>query len=678
MNGDHWQSAGYEGSGIKVAVIDSGFMSLTAAQAEGDTPSSYVSCDFTGGGLEATTPHGTAVAETIFDLVPQAEFYLYKIADGTDFENAKDSCISNGVDVINHSMGWFNAGGYYDGTGFICGVTNDAINNGILWVNSAGNSAEDHYRSTFTDDTVDSYHDFSVTGANINPIGPDSVSVWYHNVGENIIITLNWDDYPYSDQDYDLYLLRYTGSWALIDSSTDRQTGVFTRPEETIVFTNPYDNGMYGVAVKEYSTTTDADFTFFNLDKSFGYRTNSSSLTDPGTITDVVTVGAIDRINYTSGPQEPFSSQGPTTDGRTKPDVTAPDNCNSYAYGYWYGTSLSSPLTVGVCALIKSRYPGYSNSDIRNYLYTDCTVDLGTAGKDNIYGWGKVEMPDFALTITSPNGGENWQVTSSHDITWTSSGTSGTVHIEYSTNTGSNWSDVIASTSDDGTHPWTVPNTPSGNCLVRVSDTDSDPSDVSDAVFMISPVPYITVTSPNGAEDWQVGSDYDITWASSGTSGGVHIEYSTNTSSSWSDVIAIIPDTGAYSWTIPDTPSDSCFVRITDTVGSPSDTSDSIFTISPVTSVPIAKLPEVYSFDMNGITGSSQFEIKYALPEKAKFILEVYDIKGTKMKEISKESNAGYYSRKIDMRGKPAGVYFIRMDANRAAFTGIRKVILMK
>jgi len=81
---------------------------------------------------------------------------------------------------------------------------------------------------------------------------------------------------------------------------------------------------------------------------------------------------------------------------------------------------------------------------------------------------------------------------------------------------------------------------------------------------------------------------------------------------------------------------------------------------------------------VNGITGSNQFKIKYALPEKAKFILEVYDIKGTKMKEISEESNAGYYSRKIDMRGNPAGVYFIRMKANREAFTGIRKVILIK
>jgi hypothetical protein len=773
MNADHWHSVGDSGSGVKVAVIDGGFMSLTDAQTEGDIPSSYVSYDFTETGLQTGTPHGTAVAEAIFDLVPNAEFYLYKIADGTDFENAKDACISNGVDIVNHSMGWFNTGGYYDGTGFICNIVNDALSNGILWVNSAGNSAEDHYRSIFTDDGS-GYHAFG--SGNVNPIGPDPTHVWLHDPGETIIITLNWDDYTYSDQDYDLYLARYdtipTPHWSIVASSTDRQTGS-SYPEETIVFTNPYENGMYGVVVKEYSTSDDWDFTLFDLSRSFGYHTNSSSLTDPGTITNVVTVGAINRTNYTSGPQEYFSSQGPTTDERTKPDVAAPDNCNSYAYGYWSGTSLSSPHTAGVCALIKSRFPGYNNSEIRDYLYTNCTVDLGTTGQDNIYGWGKVEMPDISLTVTSPNGGEDFQVDSVHNVTWTSSGTSGGIKIEYSTNNGTNWSDVIASMPDTGVYPWTIPDTPSDSCLLRIADTNESLADTSDVIFKISPIPFITVTSPNGGENFQVDSVHNVTWTSSSTSGGVKIEYSTNNGSSWSDIIAVMPDTGAYPWTIPDTPSDSCLIRIADTNGSLSDTCDSIFKISPipyititapnggeewgrgysyyitwnsigtsggvrieysanngsrwsdviaempdtgvylwtiptdttsdsclvrifdttgspadtsdstfaivsVTSIPIPKLPEVYSFNIKGITAGNQFDIKYALPEKAKFKLEVYDIKGTKIKEFSEEKPAGFYSGKIDMSGKPAGVYFVRIEANKKKFTKINKVVLVK
>jgi hypothetical protein len=97
-------------------------------------------------------------------------------------------------------------------------------------------------------------------------------------------------------------------------------------------------------------------------------------------------------------------------------------------------------------------------------------------------------IPVAAITATTPNGGENWPVGSSRVITWTSSGTSGNVHIEYSTNNGTSWTDVIASTPDDGTHSWTIPNATSTNCLVRVSDTDGNPVDVSNAVFSIIPV----------------------------------------------------------------------------------------------------------------------------------------------------------------------------------------------
>jgi hypothetical protein len=864
MNADHWHSVGDSGEGVKIAVIDGGFMSLTNAQTEGDIPASYISQDFTGTGLQTGTPHGTAVAEAIFDLVPNAEFYLYKIGNSDHLEYAKDSCISKGVDIVNHSMGWYNAS-YYDGTGLICNIVDDAISNGICWVNSAGNDAQMHYRSVFND--TNRTHNFSGSGGNINYFGPGTGPAYDIPAGYRIDVFLNWDAYPTTTEDYDLALYYWTGTgWSLVASSTNDQAGGgYTYPTERISYVAEYE-APYGVVVWEDTTTMDHDFTLFNWIAPFNYQTASSSLTDPAPLMNVVTVGAISQNNYTSGPQEDFSSQGPTTDDRIKPDVAAPDSCISYAYGYWKGTSLSSPHTAGVCALLKSRFPGYSNSEIRNYLYTNCTVDLGTSGKDNIYGWGKVEMPNFALTVTSPNGGENFQVDSVHTVTWTSSGTSGGLLIQYSTDSGSSWSDVIASIPDTGAYAWTIPDTPSNSCLLRITDTIGSPSDTCDAIFSISPIPYITVTSPNGGEDFQVDSVHNVTWTSTRTSGGVLIQYSTDSGSSWSDVIASIPDTGGYPWTIPDTPSDSCLLRVADTNGSLADTSDAIFKISPipfitvtspnggedfqvdsvhnviwtstrtsggvliqystdsgsswsdviasipdtgvypwtipdtpsdscllrvadtngtladtcdsifkispipyititapnggeewgrgysyniiwnstgtsggvqieysinngsnwsdviavipdtgvylwtipdttsdsclviisdttgspadtsdalfsfvsVTSVPTPELPEVYSLNIKGIIVGNQFDIKYALPEKAKFKLEVYDIKGTKIKELSEEKPAGFYTGKIDMRGKPAGVYFVRMEANKKKFTKIDKVVLVK
>jgi len=94
------------------------------------------------------------------------------------------------------------------------------------------------------------------------------------------------------------------------------------------------------------------------------------------------------------------------------------------------------------------------------------------------------------LTTTSPNGGESWLGGSSQNITWTTTGTIANVKIEYSTNGGSSYTTIVASIANTGTFAWTVPNTASANCLVRISEAASGtPSDVSDSVFAISVTP---------------------------------------------------------------------------------------------------------------------------------------------------------------------------------------------
>jgi hypothetical protein len=90
------------------------------------------------------------------------------------------------------------------------------------------------------------------------------------------------------------------------------------------------------------------------------------------------------------------------------------------------------------------------------------------------------------IKVTSPNGGEDWQVDQTYPITWTSSCFTEDVKLSYSTNNGANWITILASTSNDGSEPWVIPNTPSDSCLVKISDvTDDLPADISDSVFAI-------------------------------------------------------------------------------------------------------------------------------------------------------------------------------------------------
>ena len=62
------------------------------------------------------------------------------------------------------------------------------------------------------------------------------------------------------------------------------------------------------------------------------------------------------------------------------------------------------------------------------------------------------------VQVLSPNGGEKLDGGSSHNITWTSTGTIANVNIDYSTNSGGSWTSVVAGTANDGSYAWTVPN----------------------------------------------------------------------------------------------------------------------------------------------------------------------------------------------------------------------------
>ncbi len=192
------------------------------------------------------------------------------------------------------------------------------------------------------------------------------------------------------------------------------------------------------------------------------------------------------------------------------------------------------------------------------------------------------------ITVTYPDGGESWLAPSEQTITWTSTGYGGGgyVNIELSGNGGKKWKTIIPATADDGSANWSVSGPPTANAKIRIShcaDKKKVNSDVSDAVFAIT-APTITVTYPNGGDNWTSGETENITWTSTLPGGGVTIDLSVNSGKSWKTIIPVTANDGSELWAVyvPKT-TDKARIRIAyhaDWAKLLGDTSDADFTIN--------------------------------------------------------------------------------------------------
>jgi hypothetical protein len=194
------------------------------------------------------------------------------------------------------------------------------------------------------------------------------------------------------------------------------------------------------------------------------------------------------------------------------------------------------------------------------------------------------------VNVTAPNGAESWTVGTIHNITWSASFTAN-VKIEYTTDNGSNWTTVVASTpATPGSFAWTLPNTPTALAKVRVSDPNRPLTvDQSNAVFTIFSLPAaLHLTSPNGGEQWVAGSTHNVTWSPTSTT-HVRVDYSLDAGASWTTAADSAPGAGgSYVWNLPDSTSASALVRIlSDADTTISDTSDAVFTLVIGKSLPV-------------------------------------------------------------------------------------------
>jgi hypothetical protein len=124
----------------------------------------------------------------------------------------------------------------------------------------------------------------------------------------------------------------------------------------------------------------------------------------------------------------------------------------------------------------------------------------------------KEEIEPPTVTLTSPNGGEDWMRNNWYPITWNAEGVfdSEPIDLYYSVDNGANWTLIVKGMFNGGFYNWTVPNIETSDALIYVRATDiygNRARDTSDASFAIDPPPPGAGGVPDGGGGSQFPPD---------------------------------------------------------------------------------------------------------------------------------------------------------------------------
>lgn len=369
LNLARYHKLGYHGQGLKIAILDNGFTGLNHSSGKRLPPGLKVQ-PAPRPQMQDTT-HGTKLTEVVYALatgsatydadIPGPQLLLYNTNGFTNLKAAIDDVIAQDVDIVLYAQVW-EYGGNGDGGGFINREVSRALDQGILWVNAAGNFGRASYSAPI-----------SILSDKLSIKLPYNTRYLRFTVPQDstpVKVVLSWNDFNESQdyrtpQDLDLILLdkkgRELGASRLVqsgDAATPPRAGQASAHAREIVSTR-LNVGTYYLRVEAQSQNFDAQsrlrVTIDGADVRLLEGTPGGAVLIPADNRRVLAVGASD-VSY--------SSRSVLPDGRSKPEISLVSEIR-FDDGFTVrGTSAATAIAVGALTIFSSAYGKQSYEDV--------------------------------------------------------------------------------------------------------------------------------------------------------------------------------------------------------------------------------------------------------------------------------------------------------------------------
>ncbi len=412
LQADQLRALGASGQGVKVGIISDGANNWREAASSGDLPqnvTTFGSCatraaDPQNCRSRLTCNEGTAMAEIIHDIAPDAELAVAAVSTSLEFiQQINRLATVFNADIIVDDLGFF-AEPYFEDGDLARAVS--ALPADILYFSSAGNSGNTHYEHQYATFSS-SLHNFGVqNGANDDALG------FQIRPNRGAFVLLQWSDrYENPNSNYDLFV--FDDNNQISSSTGPNQTAI----EGSCIFNGSSSDIVRFAVVDKISGSNRRLEMFFLGASAIEYPIAAGSVFGHAGTRRAIAVGA---INAGSSSAAFYSSQGPalvefpSRDVRPKPDIAATDGVSVTGAGGFpspfFGTSAAAPHAAAVAAQLLSAGPNVTPTQVRSALLgtasgggSSAAVGSGQISAIRAFGGLGLELdPDGELPLVEP------------------------------------------------------------------------------------------------------------------------------------------------------------------------------------------------------------------------------------------------------------------------------------